>query len=113
MYKRQLFANVDVAAELENRLPPDQQRLAGPIAAGLRELSDRAADRLLERPRVQAVWRESVALAHQQLIDVLRNDTNVLRVEDKAVVINLRPVVLQLGERFDFVGNLADRSTCS
>jgi hypothetical protein len=104
-----LFANVDVAAELQNRLPPDQQRLAGPIAAGLRELTDRAADRLLERPRVQAVWRESVALAHEQLVDVLRNDTNVLRVEDKAVVINLRPVVLQLGERFDFVGNLADR----
>jgi hypothetical protein len=104
-----LFTNVDVTAELENRLPPDQQRLAGPIAAGLRELTDRAADRLLERPRVQAVWRESVALAHEQLVDVLRNDTNVLRVEDKAVVINLRPVVLQLGERFDFVGNLADR----
>ena len=104
-----LFTNVDVAAELETRLPPDQQRLAGPISAGLREFSDRLADRLLERPRVQAVWRESVALAHQQLVDVLRNETRVLRVEDQAVVLNLRPLVLQLGERFDFLGNLSDR----
>ena len=104
-----LFTNVDVTAELESRLPPDQQRLAGPVSAGLRELSDRLADRLLERPRVQAVWRESVALAHQQLVDVLRNETRVLRVEDQAVVLNLRPLVLQLGERFDFLGNLSDR----
>ena len=29
-----LYTNVDVAAALEERLPPDQQGLAGPIAAG-------------------------------------------------------------------------------
>ena len=104
-----LFTNVDVAAELENRLPPDQQGLAGPISAGLRELTDRAANRLLERPRVQALWRESVSLAHDELVDVLRNETTVVRVEDQAVVLNLRPVVLRLGERLAFVGNIADR----
>ena len=104
-----LFTNVDVAAELENRLPPDQQQLAGPISAGLRELTDRVANRLLERPRVQAVWRESVGLAHQELVDVLRNETTVVRVEDKAVVLNLRPLVLRVGERLAFVGNLSER----
>ena len=86
-----LFTNVDVAAELESRLPPDQQQLAGPISAGLRELTDRVANRFLERPRVQALWLESVGLAHQELVDVLRNDTTVVRVEDNAVVLNLRP----------------------
>ena len=35
-----LFANVDVAAELEERLPPNPSGLAGPAAAGLREFSD-------------------------------------------------------------------------
>jgi hypothetical protein len=104
-----LFANVDVAAELENRLPPDQQQLAGPISAGLRELSDRIANRLLERPRVQAIWRESVSAAHDELVDVLRNDTTIVRVQDKAVVLNLRPLVLRLGERLAFVGNLSER----
>ena len=104
-----LFTNVDVAAELENRLPPDQQQLAGPISAGLRELTDRVANRLLERPRVQALWRESVGLAHQELVDVLRNETTVVRVEDKAVVLNLRPLVLRVGERLAFVGNLSER----
>ena len=43
----QLFANVDVQAELESRLPPDQQALAGPLAGAMRELADRSAQRLL------------------------------------------------------------------
>src|SRR5262245_11610190 len=42
----QLFSNVDVGAALEERLPADQQRLAGPAAAGLRALSDRLATEL-------------------------------------------------------------------
>ncbi len=40
----ELYANIDVAAALEQRLPPDQKGLAGPAAAGLREFSERAAD---------------------------------------------------------------------
>ena len=32
----QLFANVDVEAALEQRLPPDQKALAGPIAGAVR-----------------------------------------------------------------------------
>ena len=52
----QLYANVDVPAELAKRLPPDQKGLAGPLSAALREFSNRAAQRLLERPEVQALW---------------------------------------------------------
>jgi len=104
-----LFNNVDVQAELEERLPPDQKRLAGPISAGLRELSDRVAAQMLERPRIQALWRESAAAAHKQLVAVLRNDTKVFQVQDKAVVLNLRPLLLELGGRLAFLGNLADQ----
>jgi hypothetical protein len=104
-----LFNNVDVQAALEERLPPDQQRLAGPIAAGLRELADRIAAEMLERPRIQALWRESVSLAHDELVAVLRNETRVFRVQDKAVVLDLRPLILRLGERLAFIGNLSDK----
>jgi hypothetical protein len=104
-----LFNNVDVEADLEERLPPDQQRLAGPITAGLRELADRIAARMLERPRVQAVWRASVSAAHDQLVAILRNDTRAFRVQDKEVVLDLRPLILRIGERLAFVGNLANQ----
>ncbi len=105
----QLYANVDVQAALEQRLPPDQKGLAGPAAAGLREFSDRAAVRMLERPRVQALWVNTVTRAHRQLINVLEDDTGALSTEDGAVVLDLQPLVIQLGERVAVVGDVAER----
>jgi hypothetical protein len=105
----ELFASVDVAAELEQRLPPEQQGLAGPAAAGLREFSERAAQRMLERPRVQALWVNTVTRAHRQLIAVLEDDTGALSTENGAVVLDLQPLVIQLGERVAVVGDVAER----
>ena len=69
-----LYANVDVSAALEERLPPDQQGLAGPISAVARELADRAAVRVLERPRAQDLWVRSLSTTHEQLLRVLDDD---------------------------------------
>ena len=105
----QLYANVDVQAALEERLPEDQKGLAGPAAAGLRELSDRTAARMLERPRVQSLWVNTVTRAHRQLINVLDDDTGALSTEGGAVVLDLQPLVVQLGERVAVVGSVAER----
>jgi hypothetical protein len=105
----ELYASIDVAAELEQRLPPDQKGLAGPAAAGLREFSERAATRMLERPRVQAIWVNTVTRAHRQLINVLEDDTGPFSTEDGAVVLDLQPLVIQLGERVAIVGDVAER----
>lgn len=104
-----LFTNVDIQEELEGRLPPDQQRLAGPISAGLRELSDRVAVEMLERPRIQELWRNSISVAHDSLVRILRNEGRVVQVQDQAVVLELRPIILRLGERLGFGAGLADR----
>ena len=104
-----LYANIDVAAALEERLPPDQKGLAGPAAAGLREFSDRAATRMLERPRVQELWVNTVTQAHTQLINVLDDDVGPLSTENGAVVLDLQPLVIQLGERVAIVGDVAEK----
>jgi putative oligomerization/nucleic acid binding protein len=104
-----LYANIDVAAALEQKLPADQKGLAGPAAAGLREFSDRAATRMLERPRVQALWVNTVTQAHRQLLRVLEDDTGALSTENGAVVLNLQPLVIQLGNRVAIVGNVAEQ----
>src|SRR5215212_2187203 len=90
----QFYANVDVQAELEKKLPPEAQGLAGPASAGLRELSDRTAVRMLERPRVQALWVNSVTKAHSQLVKVLEDDTGALSTENGAVVLDVQPLVV-------------------
>ena len=104
-----LYTNIDVAAALEERLPPEQKGLAGPAAAGLREFSERAATRMLERPRVQALWVNTVTRAHRQLINVLDDDVGRLSTEEGAVVLDLQPLVIQLGERVAVVGDVAEQ----
>jgi Short C-terminal domain len=105
----QLYSSIDVAAALKQQLPPDQKGLAGPAAAGLREFSERAAARMLERPRVQAIWVNTVTQAHRQLLNVLDDDTGALSTENGAVVLDLQPLVIQLGERVAIVGDVAER----
>ena len=105
----QLYRNVDVAASLQQRLPPQQQALAAPIAGALRELTERAALTLLDRPRAQALWIASVGTAHQQLVKLLNDRGTAVRTTNGNVVLNLRPLVIQLGDRVAIVGKLADR----
>ena len=96
-------------AALEQRLPEDQAYLAGPLAAGATQVADRAAERLLERPRIQALWIESLVIAQRQLERVLDDDLTAVQTEGGYVVLNLRPLVIQLGDEVAIVGNLASR----
>jgi Short C-terminal domain len=105
----ELFANVDVTAELEQRLPEDQQVLAGPLAGGLRAFADSTVQGLLDRPRGQELLENALVTAHQQLLAVLDDETTTLTTEEGAVVLNLQPLVIQVGERVAIVGRLAER----
>ena len=102
----QLYTNVDVAARLEARLPENLQSLAGPIAGLSREAIDRAARELLERPRVQNLFVASASLSQQQVVKVLEGETRALETEGGDVVLDLRPLVVRLGDRFGFLGNV-------
>ena len=95
----QLYANVDVAAELQKSLPSQVKPLAAPIAGGLRELSVRAADNLLSRPGVQTLWREANRKAHETFLKIVDDKGEFLKTGGGDVVLDLRPLVQQLAER--------------
>jgi len=105
----QLFANVDVKAELQAQLPEKQDYLAGPLAAGAQQVADRAAQELLARPRIQTLWRNSLVLAQRQLERVLDDDVGAVQTEGGYVILDLRPLVVQLGDQIAIIGNLAGR----
>lgn len=105
----QLYANVDVAATLRQDLPVDQRRLAAPLAGAFRGLAETSADRLLERPRVQAAWINSVGTAHEELLKLLDDRGTAIRTTNGVVVLDLKPLVIQLGDRIAIVGNLAQK----
>ena len=102
----QLYANVDVAGVLEQRLPNNLQPLAAPLAGIGREAIDRGAQELLARPRVQRLFVDASSLAQEQVRRVLEDNTPRLQTSDGSVVLDLRPLVVQLGDRFGFLGNL-------
>jgi hypothetical protein len=96
-----LFTNVDVEAELQERLPPQFQSLAGPAAGAVRQLADRAALEALGRPRVQQLWEDANRAAHETFVDVVENDT------DSDVNLDLNTIVSDLGSRVGI--DIADR----
>ena len=104
-----LFENVDVEAAIAERLPPAQAGLA-PVLAGLaRSGADRAADAALERPRVQTVWVEVTTRTQRQLVRLLDDDTTFIQTEGGAVVLDLRPIVIQVGDQVAVIGKVAER----
>ena len=104
-----LFENVDVEAAIAERLPPAQQGLA-PVLAGLaRSGADRAADAALERPRVQTVWVEVTTTTQRQLVRLLDDDTTFIQTEGGAVVLDLRPIVIEIGDQVAVIGKVAER----
>src|SRR5690242_8754622 len=66
----QLYANVNVAGELQSGLPPRLRPLAGPISGGLRNFAEQFTNRALERPRVQELWRRANRITAQQFINI-------------------------------------------
>ena len=104
-----LFANVDVEAAIAERLPPAQQGLA-PVLAGLaRSGADRAAQAALERPRVQTLWVETTTGTQRQLVRLLDDETKFIQAEGGTVVLDLRPLMLEVGNEVVVIGRLAQR----
>ena len=55
----QLYADVDVDALVEKRLPPDLQPYSAPAAAGIRELATRGAQQALHSEPFQVLWKDA------------------------------------------------------
>ena len=103
-----LYANVDVEAAIAERLPEAQKGLA-PVLAGLsRSGADRAAVTALERPRVQQVWVETTTATQRQLVRLLDDKTR-FQTEGGRVVLDLRPIMIQIGDQVAIIGRAAER----
>jgi hypothetical protein len=92
----QLFTNADVTGAIQQRLPANLQGLAGPASAGLRQLADRAAPKLLARPRVQDAWVTANAAAHEQLLRIVNGGGAVVSTSGGRVTLDLNALVSQL-----------------
>jgi hypothetical protein len=105
----QVYANVDVEAELRSALPPRLQPLAGPAAGGLRNLAERAANEVLARPRAQQAWENANRAAQITLLRILNGEGNLASTENGTVTLDLRALVQQVADRVGVGGRVASK----
>jgi hypothetical protein len=95
----EVFTGARLEAKLEEALPPKFAPLAGAVAGGLHGLAPQVAERLLEAPRVQALWSAANRRAHEELLQVLDGGGTTVSTENGTVTLDLRPLVESVGER--------------
>jgi hypothetical protein len=105
----QLYTRVDVGAALENRLPPRFDPLAPVIAAQLREPIQRAAARLLGRPRVRQAWKFANRTAHREFVNIVENKGTAVQTQGNEVVLRLKPILDRVVAETGVGKRLADR----
>jgi hypothetical protein len=105
----QLYANVDVEAAIAERLPPAQKGLAPVLAGLLRSGADQAAAAALERPRVQTTWVEVTTATQRQLVRLLDDKNEFVQTDGGKVVLDLRPIMIELGDQVVVIGRVAEK----
>jgi hypothetical protein len=102
----QLFASGEIQTEVANALPDRFKPLAGAAAGALQSLTQRVAEELLARPRVQDLWEEANRSAQEQLVALIKDEpvaSNAIgavagKVEGSSL--DLSSIRQQLSERF-------------
>jgi hypothetical protein len=105
----ELFANVDVQAEVEKQLPGDYQGLAGPATAGLRQASYQIVDRALEQPAFQQLFKVTLEETHRTLVEVLEGGGTRVSTTNGEVVLNLRAIIEEAADRIGIGQQVADK----
>jgi hypothetical protein len=98
-----LFERVDVEAQLAERLPEQSKGAAAALAATLENAAVRAADRLLQTPKVQTLWENLNKRAHAGVVKVLEGENlgrnGNISTANGAVTLDLRPLITRLATR--------------
>ncbi len=105
----QLFENVNVEEELQKALPPKLAPLAGPASGALEQLGPQAAEKALERPKVQELWESANRAAHEELLKVIDGGGPAVSTGGGEVTLNLGTLLGQVGEKLGVGGKIAEK----
>lgn len=94
----QLYQNVDVAQALGERLPKNLKPLAAPVAGALQQPATQGVNLLLQRPRVQQLFLNASAIAHEKLVNVLENKTgHGISTGEGVVTLDIHQMIVDVG----------------
>jgi hypothetical protein len=102
---QRVYASAPVENQLRERLPPNLQPLAGPLAAALREVANRNAPKVLGSAAAQTAWEKANRSAHRELLKVLNGDV----ARGGTVTLNLHDLIAQVAAGTGLPAGVADR----
>jgi hypothetical protein len=105
----QLYANVNVNQELQQRLPKDLKPLSGPASSGLRALAQQGAQQALQSSRFQQLWEDANRAAHETLIKVVEDKGQYASTENGQVTLHLRPLIVNVANQLGLGGDVAGK----
>jgi hypothetical protein len=105
----ELFAGVDVKAELEKTFPPRLAPLAGPAAGALHQLAPQVAERALATAQAESLWADANRAAHETLLKILNDEGSAVSTANGEVTLDLASLVSESGGRLGIAGKLASK----
>src|SRR5215217_6135104 len=104
----QLYANVDLEKELEEKLPGETSELAGPISGALRSVAPDGVEKVLETQTAGDLWEDANRSAHEQLVEVLEDKKEAVETEEGEVKLQLGTLVTNLADQIGVGASLAE-----
>ena len=95
----QLFANVDVQGQFEERLPSGAEALAVPLAAATQQLAVNVEQRALASPRVQDLVSGAVGRSHERFVSLIEDEGEYVSTTGGEVTLEYGSVVADLAAR--------------
>jgi hypothetical protein len=105
----QLYANVDVAAKIDEALPPRLAPLAAPVAGALRNAAVQGTELALSRPVVQNAWRTVNRAAAEQLVAIVNGGNGRVSVNEGKVSLNLGVILNDVASRLGISADLGSK----
>jgi hypothetical protein len=99
-----LYQSDEVAAQLEQVLPPRLQPLAKPAAAGLKQVAQRNAGRVLGTDAALQAWETANRAAHQTLLRIIESDA-----AEDGVSLDLKSLFEQMAASTGLPASAVDR----
>ena len=103
----QLRANIN-GSRLKAVLPPVLQPLAGPVAAAAQNTAVSAAQRALNDPRTQTIWKNANRVADQTFVNIVNGGKGNVHISGGVVTLDLSALVTDLTNRVG-LPNLASK----
>lgn len=104
-----VYTNVSIGDAINDELPEALDGIGGFLAGAVRDPLTDGVRRALGSEAVREAWEQANRVIHERFVAIMRGDTSDLVSTDGDLSIELRPLVINVGESLGLPSGLLDR----